>query len=69
MSRSYSSVVTFGKKETPTFRWSVFTHFNHTLDTLSNFSLKDKVPLVGALAVWNQYSDNSGLQIKVGNTY
>ena len=69
VSRSYSSVVTFGKKETPTFRWSVFTHFNHTLDTPSNFSLKDKVPLVGALAVWNQYSDNSGLQIKVGNTY
>ena len=69
VSTSYSSVVTFGKKETPTFRWSVFTHFNHTLDTPSNFSLKDKVPLVGALAVWNQYSDNSGLQIKVGNTY
>lgn len=69
VSRSYSSVVSFGKKETPTFRWSVFTHFNHTLDTPSNFSLKDKVPLVGALAVWNQYSDNSGLQIKVGNTY
>ena len=69
VSTSYSSVVTFGKKETSTFRWSVFSHFNHTLDTPSNFSLKDKVPLVGALAVWNQYPDESGLQIKVGNTY
>jgi hypothetical protein len=66
---SYSSVITFGKKETSNFRWSIFSHFNHTLDTPSNFTLKDKIPLVGGLVVWNENADKSGLQIKVGNTY
>lgn len=66
---SYGSVITFGKKETSNFRWSIFSHFNHTLDTPSNFTLKDKIPLVGGSAVWNENADKSGLQIKVGNTY
>ena len=66
---SYGSVITFGKKETSNFRWSIFSHFNHTLDTPSNFTLKDKIPLVGGSAVWNENANKSGLQIKVGNTY
>ena len=62
-------VVVYGKKHSDHFRWGSFLHSNLSHNTPSSFTLSDKTPMVGLYGVWNEKSDHSGLQFKLGNSY
>ena len=62
-------VVVYGKKHSDHFRWGSFLHSNLYHNTPSSFTLSDKTPMVGLYGVWNEKSDHSGLQFKLGNSY
>ena len=62
-------VVVYGKKHSDHFRWGSFLHSNLSHNTPSNYTLSDKTPMVGLYGVWNEKSDHSGLQFKLGNSY
>lgn len=68
-SETKSLVFVFGKKLSENYRFAVFHHSNHDHDTPSNFTLRDETPLLGVLGVWNENSDKSGLQIKLGTAH
>ena len=68
-SETKSLVFVFGKKLSENYRFALFHHSNHDHDTPSNFTLRDETPLLGALGVWNENSDKSGLQIKLGTAH
>ena len=62
-------VVVYGKKHSDHFRWGSFLHSNLYHNTPSSYTLSDKTPMVGLYGVWNEKSDHSGLQFKLGNSY
>ena len=62
-------VVVYGKKHSDHFRWGSFLHSNLYHNTPSSYILSDKTPMVGLYGVWNEKSDHSGLQFKLGNSY
>ena len=62
-------VLVYGKKHSQNFRWGGFIHYNIDYNTSSNLALSDKVPLIGLYGVWNENTDKSGLQFKIGNSY
>jgi hypothetical protein len=62
-------VVVYGKKHSDHFRWGSFLHSNLYHNTPSSYNLSDKTPMVGLYGVWNEKSDHSGLQFKLGNSY
>ena len=68
-SETKSLVFVFGKKLSENYRFAVFHHSNHDHDTPSNFTLRDETPLLGILGVWNENSDKSGLQVKLGTAH
>jgi hypothetical protein len=68
-SETKSLVFVFGKKLSENYRFAVFHHSNHHHDTPTNFTLRDETPLLGVLGVWNENSDKSGLQIKLGTAH
>ena len=65
-SKTNSLVFVFGKKLSEHYRFAFFHHSNYEHNTPSNFTLRDETPLLGILGVWNQKSDKSGLQVKLG---
>ncbi len=62
-------VLVYGKKHSQNFRWGGFIHYNIDYNTSSNLALSDKIPLIGFYGVWNENTDKSGLQFKIGNSY
>ena len=62
-------VLVYGKKHSDHFRWGSFLHSNLSHNTPSSYTLSDKTPMVGLYGVWNEKSDHSGLQFKLGNSY
>ena len=62
-------VMVYGKKISDHIRWGSFVHSNISYNTPANFLLSNKTPLIGFYAVWNENADQTGLQIKVGNSY
>ena len=62
-------VLVYGKKHSQNFRWGGFIHYNIDYNTSSNLVLSDKIPLIGFYGVWNENTDKSGLQFKIGNSY
>ena len=68
-SKTNSLVFVFGKKLSEHYRFAFFHHSNYEHNTPSNFTLRDETPLLGILGVWNQKSDKSGLQVKLGTAH
>ena len=62
-------VLVYGKKQSDHFRWGGFLHSNASYKTSSNLSLSEKTPMVGLYGVWNENTDKTGLQAKIGNSY
>ena len=68
-SETKSLVFVFGKKLSENYRFAVFHHSNYDHNTPANFTLRDETPLLGILGVWNENSDKSGLQVKLGTAH
>jgi len=62
-------VMVYGKKISDHIRWGSFIHSNISYNTPANFLLSNKTPLIGFYAVWNENADQTGLQLKIGNSY
>ena len=62
-------VFVYGHKTSPNNRWGFFINSNISYNTNTNLSLSNKTPLLGLYGVWNENADQSGLQIKIGNSY
>jgi len=62
-------VFVYGHKTSPNKRWGFFINSSTSYDTNTNLSLSNKTPLLGLYGVWNENIDQSGLQIKIGNSY
>ena len=62
-------VMVYGQKVSDHIRWGSFVHSNVSYNTPANFLLSNKTPLIGFYAVWNENTDHTGLQLKIGNSY
>ena len=62
-------VLVYGKKQSDHFRWGGFLHSNASYKTSSNLSLSEKTPMIGLYGIWNENTDKTGLQAKIGNSY
>ena len=62
-------VLVYGKKQSDHFRWGGFLHSNISFKTSSNLSLSEKAPMIGLYGVWNENTNKTGLQAKIGNSY
>ena len=62
-------VLVYGKKQSSNLRWGTFLHHNISYNTPSNFTLSNDTPMIGFYGVWNEKTDHTGLQFKIGNSY
>ena len=62
-------VLVYGKKQSSNLRWGTFLHHNISYNTPSNFTLSNDTPMIGFYGVWNEKTDHTGLQLKIGNSY
>ena len=62
-------VLVYGKKQSSNLRWGTFLHHNLSYNTPSNFTLSNDTPMIGFYGVWNEKTDHTGLQFKIGNSY
>ena len=62
-------VLVYGKKQSSNLRWGTFLHHNISYNTSSNFTLSNDTPMIGFYGVWNEKTDHTGLQFKIGNSY
>jgi hypothetical protein len=62
-------VLVYGKKQSSNLRWGTFLHHNISYNTPSNFTLSNDTPMIGFYGVWNEKADQTGLQLKIGNSY
>ena len=62
-------VLVYGKKQSSNLRWGTFLHHNISYNTPSNFTLSNDTPMIGFNGVWNEKTDHTGLQFKIGNSY
>ena len=62
-------VLVYGKKQSSNLRWGTFLHNNISYNTPSNFTLSNDTPMIGFYGVWNEKTDHTGLQFKIGNSY
>ena len=62
-------VLVYGKKQSSNLRWGTFLHHNISYNTPSNFTLSNDTPMIVFYGVWNEKTDHTGLQFKIGNSY
>jgi hypothetical protein len=64
-----SAVVVLGYKASPNIRIGGFLDQSVNNNSPTGIKVSNKIPLMGAFAVWNQNEDGLGYQVKIANAY
>jgi hypothetical protein len=66
---NFSSVIALGYKLNPNIRIGGYLDQNINTSNPSGIHIGNKIPLMGAYAVWNKQEDGLGYQLRLANTF